>query len=191
GPARGPDRPAPQAGIVADRVVLPYWTKRHDNFSLDVDRAGKALGLGRLTPEDATVSETHPLSIALPLHVPDRVAVLVRLTSTATGERIQRTGTLTPADGARSLLEAGVPLHEVRGAAWRLEVCLAPRAEAPRFLPLPLVLRPARTGGAVLTRPAAAGPVRRLVRRVRRVLGAALRGTTSRGTAARETTRKA
>ncbi|MER6529780.1 glycosyltransferase family 2 protein [Streptomyces sp. NPDC001508] len=190
GPVSGPDRPAPPAGVVADRVVLPYWTKQHDNLSLDVDRAGKALGLGRLTPEDAAVSDTHPLSAALPLYVPDRIAVLVRLTNAATGERQQRTGTLTPADGTRSLLEAGVPLHELRGAAWRLEVCLVPRAEAPRFLPLPLVLRPGRHGGALLSRPAAAGPVRRLVRRARRVLGAALRGTASRAGASRATARK-
>jgi glycosyltransferase involved in cell wall biosynthesis len=188
GPVRGPDRPAPRAGVVAEHVVLPYWTNKHDNLSLDVDRAGKSLGLGRLAPEDATVVDPDLLGIALPLYVAGRADVLLRLTDTATGTQVQRPGTLTPADGTGSLLEARVPLRELRGAAWRLEVCLVRHGATPRFLPLPLTLRPRRTGGAQLTRSAAPStPVhRRLVRRARSILGSALRGT---GT--KKTTRKA
>ncbi|MFE9614223.1 glycosyltransferase family 2 protein [Streptomyces sp. NPDC006012] len=187
GPVRGPDRPTPPAGVAGERVVLPYWTKQHDNFSLDVDKAGKSLGLGRLTAEDAAVSGTDLLNIALPLYVADRVDVLLRLTDTATGKEDRRPGTLTPAQGTGSLLEARVPLRELRGAAWRLEVCPVPLSETPRFLPLPLVLRPRRTGGAQLTRSTAPSPLhRRLARRARSILGAALRGSGE-----RKTTRKA
>ncbi|MFF4545002.1 glycosyltransferase family 2 protein [Streptomyces sp. NPDC001435] len=172
GPAPRQGRPTPPAGVVADRVVLPYWTKQYDNFSLDVDRASKALGLGRLTPEDAAVSADHQLSLALPLHVPDRTAVQVRLTDPATGRSLRQTGTLTPADGAGSLLEASVPVRELRRASWRTEVCLLPEAEAPRFLALPLALRVTRTGGVRVAGPAAPGLLLRLARKARRVMGA-------------------
>ncbi|MGW7378275.1 glycosyltransferase family 2 protein [Streptomyces sp. NPDC054794] len=180
GPAPAHGRATPPAGVVAGRVVLPYWTKNHHNFSLDVDRAGKALGLGRVTPEDAAVSADHRLSLALPLYVPDRTDVLVRLTDTASGRSLRQSGTLTPADGAGSLLEVGVERHGTKGG--RLEVCLAPEADTPRFVALPLVLRVTRTGGVRVDRPAPPGLLRRLVRKVRRMLGAAPHRATSHGT---------
>ncbi|UXY31483.1 glycosyltransferase family 2 protein [Streptomyces sp. HUAS TT20] len=171
GPAPRQGRPVPPAGVVAGRVVLPYWTKQYDNFSLDVDRAGKALGLGRLTPEDAAVSADHQLSVALPLHVPDRAEVQVRLTDPTTGRSLRRTGTLTPADGAGSLLEASVPGHELTGASWRTDVCLLPEAEAPRFHTLPLALHVTRAGGVRVAGPTAPGLLLRLARKARRVMG--------------------
>ncbi|MFE0511424.1 glycosyltransferase family 2 protein [Streptomyces sp. NPDC058964] len=174
GPAPRQGRPTPPAGVVAGRMVLPYWTKQHHNFSLDVDRASKALGMGRLTPEDAAVSGSHRLSLALPLYVPDRTGVLVRLTGGASGTSLRETGTLTPADGAGSLLEVPLPLGRMRGAAWRTEVCLVPETGAPRFLRLPVRLAVTRTGAVRVAGPQAPGPLLRLARRARRVIGVAL-----------------
>ncbi|MFJ3305346.1 glycosyltransferase family 2 protein [Streptomyces sp. NPDC086549] len=174
GPAPRQGRPTPPAGVVAGRVVLPYWTKQYDNFSLDVDRASKALGVGRLTPEDAAVSGDHRLSLVLPLYVPDRADVLVRFTDTASGRSLRETGTLTPADGAGSLLETSVPVRGMSGATWRTEVCLVPEAEAPRFLGLPLALHVTRAGGIRVAGPPAPGLLLRLVRKARRVVGAVL-----------------
>ncbi|MEU6063721.1 glycosyltransferase [Streptomyces sp. NPDC047082] len=174
GPAPQQGRPTPPAGVVAGRVVLPYWTKQYNNFSLDVDRASKALGLGRLTPEDAAVSADRRLSLALPLHVPDRTDVLVRLTDPTTGRSLRQAGTLTPADGAGSLLEAPVPVRELKGASWRTEVCLLPEAEAPRFHTLPLAVQVTRAGGVRVAGPAAPGLLLRLARKARRVTGAVL-----------------
>ncbi|MEU6576694.1 glycosyltransferase [Streptomyces sp. NPDC046805] len=185
GPDPDEDRPAPPAGVVAGRVVLPYWTK-YDNLSLDVDRARKSLGLGRLAPEDAAVSGDQLLSIALPLYVHDRTEVAVRLTDTSSGRILSRTGKLTPADGVGSLLEVEMGLPEMKGAAWRLQLSVTDgdRAdgvdgvdgadrEQPRFLRLPLVLRVDRTGAVEVVRVAPAGLLRRLVRKVRRVVRAA------------------
>ncbi|GGI96787.1 glycosyltransferase family 2 protein [Streptomyces brasiliensis] len=182
GPVPRQGGPTPPAGIVVGRVVLPYRTKQHDNLSLDVDRASKSLGLGRLTVEDATMSDTEWLNLALPVYVPDRTDVLVRLTSTGSGRSLRQTGTLTPAHAAGSLLEARLPLRDMRGATWRLEVCLAPEDGTPRFLRLPLVARVGRSGGVRLSRPTPPGLLRRVVRKARHVLGGALRGTTDRAT---------
>ncbi|MFI5683282.1 glycosyltransferase family 2 protein [Streptomyces sp. NPDC051636] len=175
GPAPRHGRPALCAGVVAGRVVLPYWTKQYENFSLDVDRATRALGLGGLTPEDAAVSGDRRISLALPLYVADRTDVLLRWTGTASCGPLEETGTLTPADGNGSLLQTALPLPAMKGAAWRPEVCLAPEAGTPRYVALPLALHVSRTGGVRVAGPPAPGLVRRLVRTVRRVAGAARR----------------
>ncbi|MGW7257269.1 glycosyltransferase family 2 protein [Streptomyces sp. NPDC054834] len=179
GPAPHHGRPVPPAGVVDGRVVLPYWTKQYENFSLDVDRATKSLGLTALTPEDAAVSGDGLLSLALPLYVADRTDVLLRWTGTASGGPLQASGTLTPADGNGSLLRTGLPLSAMQGAVWRPELCLAPEAETPRFLALPLALRVSRTGDVEVSGPPVPGPVRRLLRTVRRIAGAARRRMTS------------
>ncbi|MET8946107.1 glycosyltransferase [Streptomyces sp. NPDC004542] len=178
GPAPRQGRPAPPAGAVAGRVVLPYWTKQYENFSLDVDRATRSLGLTALTPEDAAVSGDGLLSLALPLYVADRTDVLLRWTGTAAGGPLQEPGTLTPADGNGSLLRAPLPLASMRGALWRPQLCLAPNAQPPRFLALPLALRVSRGGAVEVTGPPVPGPVRRLLRTVRRIAGAARRRMT-------------
>ncbi|MGW1798564.1 glycosyltransferase family 2 protein [Streptomyces sp. NPDC001984] len=180
GPAPKQGRPRPVAGVVAGRVVLPYWTKQHDNLSLDVDKASKSLGLGRLTPEDATMSDTERLNLALPVYVPDRTDVLVRLTDTGSGRSLRQTGTLTPAHAAGSLLDASLPLPDMKRATWRLELCLAPESGTPRHLGLPLVAHVGRSGAVRLTRPVPPGLLQRLVRKVRRGLGVA--PTTNRST---------
>ncbi|MFF7970017.1 glycosyltransferase [Streptomyces sp. NPDC007905] len=174
-PAQGPA--LPPAGIFAGRVVLPYWTKQYLNLSLDVDRAVRSLGLHRLTAADATVSDAEVLTVALPLYVPDTARVTVRLTDTASGRTHDLTAVLTPVDGAHSLLEAGLPSHELRNTTWRTQV----RQADGRFLGLPLLLKVGRTPGAVeVTRTPAPGPLRRVVRGARRVLGAVLGKTTTR-----------
>ncbi|MGV4980622.1 glycosyltransferase family 2 protein [Streptomyces sp. NRAIS4] len=181
GPAPAEELALPPAGIVTDRVVLPYWTQRCRNLSLDVDRAVKSLGLHRLTPADAAVSDAATLTVALPLYVPDTTAAAVGLVG-ASGRTLDRPAVLTPADGVHALLETGLPLHELRGALWRTELRLA----GGRVLKLPLLLRVGRTRGAVeVVRPAPPGRLRRLVRGVRRLLGRV------RGTRTATTTRKA
>ncbi|WP_433454749.1 glycosyltransferase family 2 protein [Streptomyces sp. CA-142005] len=177
-PARGPA--LPQAGIVADRVVLPYWTKQYRNLSLDVDRAAKSLGLHRLTPADAAVSDAETLTVALPLYVPDRTQATLRLAG-ASGRTVDRPAVLTPADGVHALLAADLPLGELRNALWRTELRLA----GGRTLKLPLLLRVGRTHGAVeVVRPSPPGMLRRLLRRARRLLGELL------GTRTTTTTRR-
>ncbi|MGW1981323.1 glycosyltransferase family 2 protein [Streptomyces collinus] len=181
GPA--PERAAalPPAGLVAGRVVLPYWTKQYRNLSLDVDRAVRSLGLHRLTPADAAVSDTEVLTVALPLHVPDTTDVAVRLTDTASGRTLDRAAVLTPADGAHALLEAALPSDDLRGTTWRTDL----RPAGGRVLALPLLLRAGRARGAVeVTRGAPAGPLRRVLRAARRLLGV-VRGSTGTTTTTR------
>jgi glycosyltransferase involved in cell wall biosynthesis len=171
-PVQGPA--LPPAGIVAGRVVLPYWTKQYRNLSLDVDRAAKALGVHRLTPADAAVSDAETLTVALPLYVPDSTEATLRLT-TASGRTVDRPALLTPADGVHALLASQVPLGELRGGTWRTGL----RVAGGRVLGLPLLLTTGR-GRVEVTRQAPPGPLRRLIRVARRVLGAALRTTTTR-----------
>ncbi|CAM5270637.1 hypothetical protein SALBM311S_12552 [Streptomyces alboniger] len=75
-PHRG--RAAACAGVVADRVLLPYWTDR-GHLALDVDRASKRLGLFGLSSGDVTVTGDR-LRASLPLYVPGDTEVLLRLT---------------------------------------------------------------------------------------------------------------
>ncbi|WP_445284252.1 glycosyltransferase [Streptomyces sp. DSM 118148] len=165
----------PPAGLVAGRVVLPYRTKGHANLSLDVDRAVKSLGLHRLTPADAALSDSEELSLALPLYVPDRTAITLRLTGTASGRTLDAEAVLTPADGAHALLSARVPVRELRNAAWRTALTLP----GGRTLTLPLLLRAGRDDVRVV-RVAPRGLLRRLLGRARRVLGGVLGPTTTR-----------
>lgn len=167
--APGQGSALPPAGVVAGRVVLPYWTKQYRNLSLDVDRAVKSLGIARLTPADAAVSDAETLTVALPLYVPDSTAATVRLTG-ASGRTLDRPASLTPADGVHALLETGLPLRELRNARWRTEL----RLPGGRSLPLPLLLRVGRAPGAVeVVRQAPPGLLRRALRRARRLLGGA------------------
>ncbi|MER5428175.1 glycosyltransferase family 2 protein [Streptomyces sp. NPDC002588] len=160
GPAPRHERPAPPAGVVAGRVVLPYWTDRHASLALDVGRAGSRLGLGRLTPGDVSVDGPR-IGADLPLYVPVRTEVLLRLTGTGTHD--------VPAvllAGGR--LEAVLPTKELTGRTWRTALCLAPEAREPRFHPLPVSLRVGVDG----VRPVAAprpGGLRRAARRMRRL----------------------
>ncbi|MFJ1967849.1 glycosyltransferase family 2 protein [Streptomyces sp. NPDC087903] len=174
--------PVPRAGqtatspaVAGGRVVLPYWTKPPGNLALDVDRATKRLGLTRLTAADVTVSGGL-LRAPLPLHVPAETKVLVRLTA---GSVIDVPGILSPApDGSGAVLEAELPTADVRGSAWRVQLSVAPGADEPRFLTLPLVLR-VRAGRILARRAAGASLARRLVRRTRRTLGTMLGKWTS------------
>ncbi|MHC3467171.1 glycosyltransferase family 2 protein [Streptomyces sp. 7R007] len=162
------------AGVVAGRVVLPYWTDRNANLSLDVDRAGKRLGLASLTPRDVTV--TDGLLVApLPLHTPGETGVVLRLTSPTAS--VDAPGVLSPDKSSGSQgtarLAVSLPVGDLPGATWRAALCLAPDARTPRFHPLPLALRgDTRTVRAV--RAPQPGAARRLARRARRVLAAAL-----------------
>ncbi|KOV72089.1 cell wall biosynthesis glycosyltransferase [Streptomyces sp. AS58] len=175
---RGSAAALPHAGVVAGRVVLPYWTEPHANLSLDVDRARDRLGLGRSGRREAGVSGG-ALRAALPLYVPDTTEVRLRLTGPA--NRLDVPATLAP--GGR--LEAALPVAELAGATWRTALGPAPHTPGePRFLPLPLTLR-GRAGGVRLVRTARPGLPGRLARRARRVLRAALRRAADRVRTAR------
>ncbi|MFE5812536.1 glycosyltransferase family 2 protein [Streptomyces sp. NPDC056479] len=172
GPAPLAARPTPSPALVGGHLVLPYWTSPHAHLALDLDRATHRLGLGTLAPGDVTVSGGR-LRAPLPLHVPrDGTEVSLRLTSPHTAHDVP--ATLSP-QGSGALLEAVLPLGDLRGSTWRVSL----GAPGPRFLPLPLALR-AGTGGVHVVRTARPSALRRLVRRARRKLGTALGRTAAR-----------
>ncbi|MGQ4387147.1 glycosyltransferase family 2 protein [Streptomyces sp. SAS_270] len=175
GPGSRPGRTLAHAGVVAGRVVLPYWTA-HGNFSLDVDRAGKRLGLGTLGAAEITAHGDR-FSASLPLYVPGDTKALVRLTAPASGTSVEATGTLSATDGPGALLEAALPMDVLKGTTWRPALSLTPDAGEPRFLTLPVALR-GEPDGVHLVLPPRPGVVRLLARKTRRTLrrmvGAAL-----------------
>ncbi|MFE0256830.1 glycosyltransferase [Streptomyces sp. NPDC059010] len=174
GPAPLQDRPSPHAGLAGGHVVLPYWTAPHAHLALDVDRATHRVGLGALTPDDVTLTGDR-LRAPLPLHVPAAgTEVTLRLTSSGIAQDVP--AKLSPhEDGA--LLEAEVPLADLRRATWR--VALGAPGPRPRFLALPLALRTG-VGGVRVVRQPRAGALRHLVRRARRRLGTTLGRTATR-----------
>ncbi|WP_405650859.1 glycosyltransferase family 2 protein [Streptomyces sp. NBC_00019] len=176
GPAPAHDRPAPQAAVVGGRTVLPYWTHPHRNLALAVDRAPERLGLDCATPGTVTVSDDH-IQVPLPLHVSGERKVVLRLGSASI---VDVPGTLSPAaDGSGSVLEAELPLAELRASTWRVALSPVPEAAEPRFLVLPFALRVAGETVRAVRAPNPGG-MERLARRVRRKLGRVLRGATSR-----------
>ncbi|MCX4705629.1 glycosyltransferase [Streptomyces sp. NBC_01373] len=171
GPVRpGPrrDRTAASAGVVAGRVVLPYWTDPHANLALAVDNADKRVGLGGVSAEDVTVTRDR-LRAPLPLHLPGTTDVLLRLTGPA---RHEIPGTLSPSpDGSGALLEAVLPVADLERGLWRIALSPAPPADAePRFLALPPALR-VGGGGVQVVRPPGPSAVQRLSRGARHLLG--------------------
>ncbi|NNN30142.1 glycosyltransferase family 2 protein [Streptomyces sp. S3(2020)] len=176
GPAPAHDRPVPQAAVAGGRTVLPYWTHPHGNLALAVDRAPERLGLDRATPGTVTVSDDH-IQVPLPLYVAGERKIVLRLGSASI---VDVPGTLSPAaDGSGSVLEAELPLAELRASTWRVALSPVPEATEPRFLVLPFALRV--TGETVrAVRAPNPGGLERLARRVRRKLGRVLRGATSR-----------
>ncbi|MET9117327.1 glycosyltransferase [Streptomyces longwoodensis] len=173
GPAPRQGRPAPPAGVVAGRVVLPYWTDRHAGLALDVGRAGKRLGLGRVAPRDV-VAEGDRILVPLPLYVPGPTGALLRLASSR-----DVPAELAPAPDGTALLTASVPTAGLPGRVWRVALCPAPDAAVPRFLPLPFALRAGADGLRAVPAPRPGGArrlVRRLRRGLRRLVGAALLG---------------
>ncbi|MEU6372341.1 glycosyltransferase family A protein [Streptomyces sp. NPDC046909] len=176
GPAPLDDRPAPQAALAGGRTVLPYWTRPQGNLALAVDRAPERLGLDRVTPDAVTVSDGR-LRAGVPLHVADDTKVLLRLGSTTI---LDVPATLSAApDGQASVLDAELPLAELRGATWRVALSPFPDAGEPRFLVLPFALR-ARADSVRAVRAPNPGGTRRLARRVRRGLGRVLRAAKAR-----------
>ncbi|WP_328477071.1 glycosyltransferase family 2 protein [Streptomyces sp. NBC_00377] len=174
GPAPRHGRPVPPAGVVAGRVVLPYWTDRHASLALDVGHAGGRLGLGRVAAGDVAVAGDR-LHVALPLHVPETVDVLVRLTEARSGGSREVFGTLSP--GGR--LTAALPVDDLTGRTWLTTVCLTPDEDGARFHPLPFALHVDADGVLVVPAPQPGG-ARRLARRMRRAAYRALGRFTAR-----------
>ncbi|MFJ8079146.1 glycosyltransferase family 2 protein [Streptomyces sp. NPDC096205] len=175
GPAPAQDRPTPSAGVAGGRVVLPYWTHPHGNLAFDVDRASKRLGLSEVTHTMVTVSGSG-LRAPVPLYVPGESEVRLRLTA---DRSVEVPGRLSPAaDGRRAVLEAELPLAELRAGTWR--VALGPVPE--RFLALPLALEAADDGTVRAVPATTPRDSRPLLRRVRSRLGRVLRGAANRVT---------
>ncbi|MFH0519490.1 glycosyltransferase family 2 protein [Streptomyces sp. M41] len=173
GPAPRTERPAPPAGVAGGHVVLPYWTAPHAHLALDVDRATHRIGLSALTPDAVTVAGDR-LRAPLPLHAPDDgTPVALRLTSSDVA--LDVSATLSP-HGSGALLQAVLPLGELRGATWRVALGTPGRS---RFLTLPFALR-AGTGAVRVVRPPGSGALRRSVRGARRRLGTLLGRTAAR-----------
>ncbi|MFI6932119.1 glycosyltransferase family 2 protein [Streptomyces sp. NPDC050287] len=164
GPVPRKGRAAASAGVVAGRVVLPYWTDR-GNLALDLDRASKRLGLSALAPEDVTVTGDR-LRAPLPLYVPGDTEALLRLTGPTPTDV---PATLSP-DGSGAHLEATLAVGDLKGPARQLALCPAPTADERRFLALPVAVRTG-AGSVQVVRPAGPGAVRQLARTVRRILG--------------------
>ncbi|MET8827255.1 glycosyltransferase family 2 protein [Streptomyces sp. NPDC004610] len=165
GPARSAHRTLPPAGVVAGRVVLPYWTQPHGNLSLDVDRARKGLALDRSVPSCAG----RRLEAGLPLYVPARTDVMLRLTAVGSDATLDVPGTLAPRTPG-ALLEAELPVESLGGREWRPSLNLVPKADEPRFHALPVRLRAGAGGGVEVVRASRPGPLARLARRIGRVL---------------------
>ncbi|WP_328420067.1 glycosyltransferase family 2 protein [Streptomyces sp. NBC_00443] len=172
GPALRGNRPAPYAAVTGGHVVLPYWTSPHAHLALDVDRATHRVGLGALTPAEITLSGAR-LHARLPLHVPgDGTEATLRLTVSGTAHDVP--ATLSP-QGSGALLEAVLPLGELRGATWRAALGVP----GPRFLPLPFALRSGVGGVGVVQAPRPSA-LRHFARRARRRIGTALGRATTR-----------
>lgn len=131
------------------------------------------MGLGRLKPDDVTVTGDR-LRVALPLHVPGETKALLRLASPASAEPVEVSGTLSGAsDGSGAFVEATLPGGALTDGTWKPSLCLAPEAGEPRFLAMSVGLS-AKAGRVQVVRPAKpAGPGtgQRLVRKARRTLG--------------------
>ncbi|MFI8068159.1 glycosyltransferase family 2 protein [Streptomyces sp. NPDC086033] len=170
GPVSLKGRTAADAGVAGGRVVLPYWTAKQGTLALDVDTAGERLDLGRVTPGEVTVSGDR-VEVPVPFHVPGDTPVLLRLTRGSGGASAKVPGILRP-QGSAALLEAELPVAELTGAPWRVELSPAPDAPEPRFHPLPFALRAkAGTVEVVAVRPPRPAGGKRLVSRARRLAG--------------------
>ncbi|MDQ0688122.1 glycosyltransferase involved in cell wall biosynthesis [Streptomyces achromogenes] len=187
GPAPRHGRPAPPAAVVADQVVLPYWTDRHAGLALDVGHASERLGLGRVAAGDVTLAgdRGERFHVLLPLHVPEAAPVLLRLTGVKPGSSHEVFGTLAP--GGR--LDAVLPVGDLGGRTWLTTVCLTPETEGARFHPLPFALHVDPDGVLVVPAPQPGG-VRRTARRVRRVVYRALGRLTAGGRVATRPSRR-
>ena len=147
---------AGHAGVVAGQVMLPYYTEPHGNFSLDIDKASKRLGLADLKPDDFTVTGAR-VGVLLPFYVPATTDVLLRLTHKSSGTTLDVPGVVSPeSSGAR--LAAEVPAADLKDAAWNASVCLTPAATGQRFLGLPVRLTGDAGGIRVEAAPKAAKP---------------------------------
>src|SRR3954469_1714643 len=180
GPVSLKGRTAADAGVAGGRVVLPYWTAKQGTLALDVDTAGERLELGRVTPGEVTVSGDR-IEVPVPFHVPGDTPVLLRLTRGSGAASAKVPGLLRP-QGSAALLEAELPVADLTGAPWRVELSPAPDAPEPRFPPLPFALRvkAGRLQVVAVPPPRPAGG-KRLVRRARRLAGRLVAGLRARG----------
>ncbi|MFC9954136.1 glycosyltransferase family 2 protein, partial [Streptomyces prasinus] len=151
------------------RAARPNGTLPHGNLSLDVGVKGRRLGLGQVRRPDVSVSGAR-LRARIPLHAADGTPVRLRFTSA--GRTLYTPGALTAGpQRPGTLLEATLPSGLPRGI-WRVALCLDPEAAEPRVGGLPFALRAGR-GGVLVVQVPRPGTAEKLLRRARRVLGAA------------------
>jgi glycosyltransferase involved in cell wall biosynthesis len=143
-----------------EHLVLPYWTDPHGNLSLDVDQKTNRFSyeLAGLAEADAGVTKDPArLTAALPLHLQGKSDVTLKLTDPAANRTVALAAVLDDRQvGSGAALTADLPLGDLAGAQWRLELSL-PTSGKERFAALPLILEVSADGsGAVVRRNAAA-----------------------------------
>jgi hypothetical protein len=139
-------------------LVLPYWTDPHGNLSLDVDQQTDRLSyeFAHLASADVTVT-TDPgrLVVVLPFHVQGESAADLKLTNAESGRAVALPATLTARVTGDADLSADLPLDELAGGEWRLELT-PPSTGVGKPVALPLALDVSASGGVVVKRLAAA-----------------------------------
>ncbi|WP_203883897.1 glycosyltransferase family 2 protein [Planotetraspora kaengkrachanensis] len=157
GSVRGEDAERGRTGALVGspwRLVLPYWTTPHGNLSLDVDQKTKRfpIELTGLTEADATVRAGQAgLTVPLPLHLQDAGEATLRLAAPASKRKVTLAARLDARQGAGAVLTAELPMSELAGAQWRLDLSL-PSSGKPKFAKLPLVVGVSEDGGAAVVR---------------------------------------
>ncbi|WP_328538448.1 glycosyltransferase family 2 protein [Streptomyces sp. NBC_00344] len=169
------------------RTVVPYWTRPHDNLSLDVGHTTGRLAhdLANLAEQDVRVlAEPLLIEALLPVHdgTAEGVPAVLHLTEEARTGRTLRAGATLIKDNSGTMMSAKRPREQLAGGTWQLALSL-PDDEGGRRTRLPLVLVASRTTGSLslrrsrdgLTQRSAGlavkfrtGFLRRVARRVRR-----------------------
>ncbi|MBK3645455.1 glycosyltransferase [Streptomyces sp. MBT33] len=155
------------------RLFLPFWTDPHGNLSLDADQQTDRITyeFTGLTSADAIVT-TDPgrLTVALPFHVRGENEANLKLTNAATSRSVELPGTLGSRGTDRAALRADLPLEELAGGRWGLELILPSNGDG-KPVALPLALDVRASGGVVVKRlavtarkPARSRPAFRLLR---------------------------
>lgn len=173
GEEAGQGRRAAVVGSPA-RLFLPFWTDPHGNLSLEVEQQTDRIAyeFAGLTSADVTVT-TDPgrLTVALPFHVQGESEASLKLTDAARSRSVALHGTLSALGSGEAELRTDLPLEDLAGARWRLELVLPSTADG-KPVALPLALDVRADGGVVVKRLPSA--VRKPARRRSGFPGAAL-----------------
>ena len=129
-------------GLVANIMIVPYWTEKFDNLSLDVD-ASPAQMTGQLHPQpaDATVSPNDAgrpqLAITLPISLADgnKLGATLQWQSSTQSDFFDRPATV--ARESATTISVLTPMPELPVAEWDILLALnVPHWAQPRALGL-------------------------------------------------------